>query len=65
MEREKLYDYCTPQTKEDMYYRDLFNEYGYVATTIPGKWMPNWCGDITDSSAATLEIFEEDQIKDD
>ena len=61
--RNELYPYCTPQTKEDMYYRELFDEHGYDPTTIPYKWLSSWCGDITDSSAATLEVFNEDKIE--
>lgn len=60
--REDLYPYCTPQTKEDMFYREMSEEYGYDPTTIPGKWLSNWCGDITDSSATVLSVFDEDDI---
>tara|TARA_R110002153_G_scaffold27784_1_gene85849 strand:- start:1274 stop:2926 length:1653 start_codon:yes stop_codon:yes gene_type:complete len=61
--RKVLYPYCTPQTKEDMYYRELFEEYGYEAKTISFKWLSTWCGDITDSSASILDVFDEDQIQ--
>ena len=60
--RNMLYEYCPPQTKEDMYYRELFDEDGYEAATIPHKWMPSWCGNIIDSSASTLDLFEEDEM---
>lgn len=61
--RTELYPYCTPQTKEDMYYRELFDEYGYDPTTIPYKWMSSWCDpNATDSSASTIDVFEEDEI---
>ena len=59
--RKSLYPYCTPETKEDMYYRELFDEFGYDDSTIPYKWMPSWCDDVTDSSATALDVFEEDQ----
>ncbi len=59
----KIYPYKTPQTKEDMYYRDIFDSYGYDETTIPYKWMSSWCDlNATDSSASTIDVFEEDQI---
>lgn len=61
--RFELYPYCTPQTKEDMYYRELFDEYGYDPTTIPYKWMSSWCDpEATDSSATTIDVFEEDTV---
>ena len=61
--RQDLYPYCTPQTKEDMYYRELFDGYGYDPTTIPYKWISSWCGNITDSSASKLDVFTEDKIE--
>jgi asparagine synthase (glutamine-hydrolysing) len=61
--RHDLYPYCTPQTKEDMYYRELFDEYGYDPKTIPYKWISSWCGNITDSSASKLDLFIEDKIE--
>jgi asparagine synthase (glutamine-hydrolysing) len=58
---ETLYPYKTPQTKEDMYYREIFDEHSYVDTCIPYKWMPSWCAeDLTDSSATVLKVFHED-----
>lgn len=59
--RKRLYNYCTPQTKEDMLYRELFDDFGYDEKCIPRKWMPSWCGEhLTDSSATVLEVFHED-----
>lgn len=60
--RKQLYPYCTPDTKEDFYYREIFDEYGYDPTVISYKWISSWCGNITDSSAATLDIFNENEI---
>lgn len=62
--RETLYPYCTPQTKEDMYYREIFDQYGFEETTIPFKWMSSWCDpNATDSSATVIDVFEEDQME--
>lgn len=62
--REELFPYCTPQTKEDMYYRELFEEHNYTAETIPYKWMSSWCDpNATDSSASTIDVFQEDNMK--
>lgn len=56
--RAELYPYQTPQTKEDMWYREIFDECGYDATTIPFKWMPNWASpESTDSSATILDVY--------
>ncbi len=55
-----LYEYNTPQTKEDMLYREIFSEFGYEEQTIPFKWLPNWSPEgLTDSSATALTIFRE------
>ena len=62
-QRHELYPYCTPQTKEDMLYRELFDEHGYNPETIPHKWMSSWCDpNATDSSASTIDVFVEDTI---
>ncbi len=60
--RNNLYGFNTPQTKEDFYYRELFEECGYEEKTIKYKWLSSWCGDITDSSASTISVFHEDDI---
>lgn len=60
--RKEIYPYCTPQTKEDMWYRDIFDSYGYEEETIPYKWLPSWTKDCTDSSATTLDVFTETEI---
>jgi len=55
-----LYPYQTPQTKEDMLYRELFSEHGYAENSIPYKWLPNWAPtDLTDASATALASFVE------
>ncbi len=55
-ERGILYSDNTPQTKEDMLYRELFDEFDYVSTCIPYKWLPNWSNQ-TDASATALSVF--------
>jgi len=59
--REK-WTHTTPDTKEDYYYRQLFEkEYPQPCDlTIPYKWLPLWCGDVKDSSASVLQVFNED-----
>jgi len=57
------WSHVTPDTKEDYYYRTIFDKYykGFE-TTIPYKWLPLWCGDVTDSSASVLSVFNEDDV---
>ena len=57
--RHELYTFDTPQTEEEFYYRELFNEYydNKFANLIPHKWLPKWSGDIRDSSATFLDVF--------
>jgi len=56
--------HTTPDTKEDYFYRTIFEKYypGSAATTIPYKWLPLWCGDVTDSSASVLPVFNESSL---
>ena len=57
--RNTLYHENTPETKEDMLYREIFESYGYKSTCIPYKWKFAWNGDRTDSSATELPGFKE------
>lgn len=62
-ERRKLYYFNTPQTKEDMLYREIFDEFEFECSTIPYKWLPNWApADLTDASATALKGFKESNI---
>lgn len=54
--------HCPPQTKEDLYYRTLFEqEYGTgnVCETIPYFWKHNWIN-VSDPSARQLTIYRSD-----
>ena len=50
------YAHGMPKTKEQLYYRSLFERhYPGRATVIPHYWMPRWCGDaVVDPSARVL-----------
>ena len=49
-----------PQTKEDSWYREIFDEYGFNLECIPYKWMPTWCDEtLTDSSATALDVYHQ------
>jgi len=55
--------HATPDTKEDYYYRTVFEKhYKGFENTIPYKWLPLWCGEVTDSSASMLSVFNEDDL---
>lgn len=61
-QRSILYPYATPNTHEDMYYRNIFTQFypnAQFASTIPGNWLPLWCGDVVDSSATVLNVRED------
>ncbi|MEE2787500.1 MAG: asparagine synthase-related protein [Myxococcota bacterium] len=53
---EAHYEHCPPRTKEELYYRKIFEtHYPGRATVIPRFWMPRWCGDdVIDPSARVL-----------
>ena len=57
-EKKKLFTYNPPQTKEQLYYREIF-EYYYEGreNVIPYFWMPKY-SDVTDSSARFLQIYK-------
>jgi asparagine synthase (glutamine-hydrolysing) len=52
--RETIYIHNTPQTKEQRYYRMLFEEdYAHCGEIVPYFWMPKWVN-TTDPSARTI-----------
>lgn len=55
--RDEIYPGAQIQTREDMYYRDIFDSYGYNHEAIPYKWLPSWVDGVTDSSATVLSVF--------
>lgn len=59
------YVHNPPQTKEQIYYRELFERfYPNAANVIPYFWMPRFV-DAKDSSARTLDIYnEQNEVKD-
>ena len=58
-ELKKKYDFNPPTTKEQLYYREIFENYypekGYI---IPHFWMPQYTN-ATDSSARNLKIYKD------
>ncbi len=52
--------YQSPQSKESLYFRKMFNTYFHpkAASVIPYYWLPKWSGDIKDPSARVLKIYD-------
>ena len=58
-ELKELDAHNLPKTKEQYYYRRIFEQhYSGQGRTIPHFWMPKYV-DATDSSARTLELYNE------
>jgi asparagine synthase (glutamine-hydrolysing) len=56
---QQLYIYNNPETKEQQYYRDIFEKiYPNCGTIIPHFWMPKYVK-ANDASARTLTIYNE------
>ena len=61
-----IYPYCTPQTKEAFYYRQIFCEIfgAHRQEVIPGYWQPKWSAngkevtEYMDPSARVLDIYK-------
>ena len=57
------YSHNKPMTKEQYYYRELFNkEFGDHDNVIPYFWMPRFIENVTDASARTLKIYNNQSI---
>ena len=51
------YKHNQPTTKEQLYYRRLYDSlYPNTEKVVPYFWMPKWI-DATDASARTLSIY--------
>ena len=65
IEAAKKYPYCTPHTKEALYYRNIFcSTFGEERQDIiPGYWLPKWSADgnevtqYMDPSARVLSVY--------
>jgi asparagine synthase (glutamine-hydrolysing) len=54
--------HCTPRTKEEYFYRKIFDTfYKNAEDFIPDFWMPKWSPETIDPSARTLTIYNESQ----
>ena len=60
------YPWTTPLTKEQMYFREIYNKhYGGFEKLIPYYWLPKWCGNVTEASARVLTCYKEGMEKQD
>ena len=56
----KLIHHSPPRTKEELYYRKIFNAfYSDCDNWISDYWMPKWSGETIDPSARTLTLYSE------
>jgi len=57
-ESKLKYEHNPPQTKEQLYYREIFEKYyRNNSHVIPYFWMPKYC-DTKDASARSLDIYK-------
>lgn len=55
----KVISHCVPRTKEEYFYRKIFDTfYKNAEDFIPDFWMPKWSPETIDPSARTLAIYE-------
>jgi len=61
-ETAKKYPHCTPNSKESLYYREIFEKsYPKLAENfLPYYWMPRWVEGITDPSAKFIKHYAAD-----
>lgn len=57
------YTHYTPVSKEELYFRETFVEhFGKNEETAkniaPYRWLPKWCGDVTEPSARILDTYQ-------
>lgn len=57
---KEKYPHCTPNTKEALYYREIFEKSfpnNTAEKVIPYYWMPRWVEGITDPSARFISHY--------
>ena len=56
---EKYNGFVKPNTKESLYYHEIFDEmYPNQNHIIPYYWMPKWVENVTDPSARILNVYK-------
>lgn len=56
-ESKNYIKHSPPRTKEELYYRKIYNNYYKNHEWIAYYWMPKWSGETIDPSARTLNIY--------
>lgn len=56
------YSHYMPVTKEELFFRKIFEKYysRNVDNVVPYRWIPKWCGTITEPSARILSVYTND-----
>ncbi|KAK3907981.1 Asparagine synthetase [glutamine-hydrolyzing] [Frankliniella fusca] len=58
-----LFPHCTPQTREALYYRQMFEKnYPKQSSLIPYIWMPRWVN-VSDPSARVISHYAAEKAK--
>ena len=57
---KRKYNINPPQTKEALYYREIYNKYyKNYDSIIPYYWLPKWSGNISEPSARVLNAYKQ------
>ncbi|XP_030751059.1 asparagine synthetase [glutamine-hydrolyzing] [Sitophilus oryzae] len=61
----KCYPHCTPNSKEALYYRQIYekNYSKLTASILPHYWMPRWVEGVSDPSARFIKHYAADEEK--
>ena len=53
------FDHIIPSSREEQLYREIFIDiFGtFNDHIVPYKWLPKWCGNITEPSARILSVY--------
>ena len=56
------YSHYKPVTKEELFFRKTFEKHysRNVDNVIPYRWVPKWCGTITEPSARILSVYDQE-----
>lgn len=59
IEYQSKYQHCPPPSKEALLYRKIFEEKfnNCKGLHVPYFWLPKWCGDTSEPSARTLDVY--------
>ncbi|XP_051169160.1 asparagine synthetase [glutamine-hydrolyzing] [Leptopilina boulardi] len=65
LEAKNLYPHCTPNTKEALYYRKIFEKHfpNHGESFTPYFWMPKWIEGISDPSARFISYYAAEENK--